>query len=112
VDKGRVFLSSAVTYDEAALAKHVRQPGMRDHLQALHDAYVATASFTREALERALRSVAEARGVKAGALIHAARVAVTGGAVSPGLFETFELLGRERVLERLAAVAGSAPFRA
>ena len=42
--------------------------------------------------------------MKAGALIHATRVAVTGRAVSPGLFEVLALLGRDRVVERLAAL--------
>ena len=51
-------------------------------------------------LETALRGTAEQQGVKAGALIHATRVAVTGRAVSPGLFEVLELLGRERTVTR------------
>ena len=46
--------------------------------------------------------MAEARGVKAGTLIHAVRVAVTGTAVSPGLFEVVALVGRARVHARLA----------
>ena len=53
------------------------------------------------ALEAALRALAEANGVKAAALIHATRVAVTGRAVSPGLFEVLELLGRDRSGARL-----------
>ena len=52
---------------------------------------------------RALRAVAEARGVKAGALIHAVRVALTGRTASPGLFDVAALLGRNRTLARLAA---------
>jgi glutamyl-tRNA synthetase len=39
--------------------------------------------------------------MKAAALIHATRVAVTGRAASPGLFESLELIGRERVLARV-----------
>jgi glutamyl-tRNA synthetase len=52
--------------------------------------------------EASLRRVAEARGLKAGTLIHAVRVAVTGTTVSPGLFEVVALVGRARVRERLA----------
>ena len=48
--------------------------------------------------------VAEERGVKPGVLIHATRVAVTGQAVSPGLFEVLEVIGRDRVLARLGEV--------
>jgi glutamyl-tRNA synthetase len=45
--------------------------------------------------------VAERGGIKFGTLVHAARIAVTGRAVSPGLFETLVLIGRERVVARL-----------
>jgi glutamyl/glutaminyl-tRNA synthetase len=48
-----------------------------------------------------LRAVASERNVKAGALIHATRVAVTGRTASPGLFEVLVLIGRERTLARL-----------
>jgi glutamyl-tRNA synthetase len=47
--------------------------------------------------------VADATGVKAAALIHAVRVAVTGRTASPGLFDVLSLLGRERTHTRLAA---------
>ena len=42
-----------------------------------------------------------ARGIKAGALIHAVRVAATGRTTSPGLFEVLVFMGRERTLARL-----------
>ena len=48
-----------------------------------------------------LRSVADARGIKAAALIHAARIAATGKAVSPGIFEVLALLGKPLTLSRL-----------
>ncbi len=47
--------------------------------------------------------LAEAEGVKAGLLINATRVAIVGQAVAPPLFETFLVLGRERVVRRLRA---------
>ena len=48
-----------------------------------------------------LRGVADARGIKAAALIHAARIAATGKAVSPGIFEVLALLGKPLTLSRL-----------
>ena len=57
--------------------------------------------FDELAIERVLRTVADARRIKAGVLIHAARVAATGKAVSPGLFEVLALLGKARTIERL-----------
>jgi len=57
--------------------------------------------FDEPSVEGAVRGTAEARGIKAGALIHGVRVAMTGRTASPGIFEVLVLLGRERVLERL-----------
>lgn len=99
---GRYFLTDDVQYDEAAVAKHLRVDGMRDHLSALAAATASATAFDPSTLESTLRSVAEERGIKAGALIHAVRVAVTGRTVSPGIFEVLSLLGRPRVEERLA----------
>ncbi len=105
VEKGRLFFEDVVTYDPAAVRKRITEPAMGGHLSALHDAFAALADFTSGPLDAALRETADRGGVKAGALIHAARVAVTGGTVGPGLFETFELLGRAKVLPRLTRAA-------
>jgi glutamyl/glutaminyl-tRNA synthetase len=97
---GRYFFSDALEYDEAAVRKYLRVEGMGEHLNAMNIAFERQ-SFDTVMLEVALRSVAEARGVKAAALIHAIRVAVTGMAASPGLFEVLALLGRERTQTRI-----------
>ena len=102
-DLGRFFFVDRVDYDEAAVAKHLKADGMRDHLAALDAAFAAIASFDAPATEAALRGVAESRGIKAGVLIHAVRVALTGRTVSPGLFEVAVLLGKNRTRERLNA---------
>jgi len=59
--------------------------------------------FTAEAIEAALRGVLERLGLKPRQGFQPIRVAVTGSTVSPGLFESIELLGREKTLERLSA---------
>jgi len=64
--------------------------------------------FDSPALESALRSLAESKGAKPGPLIHATRVAVTGQAVSPGIFDVLELMGRERVIARLDEIRNRA----
>jgi glutamyl-tRNA synthetase len=100
VDKGRLFFTDTVAYDAAAVRQHL-QPEAMELVGALADAYAALPDFSHDALQTALRALAEARGLNPAKLIHAARVAVTGTTVGPGLFETFELLGRERVVGRL-----------
>ena len=101
VDYGRPFLTDTFEYDPEAVKKRLSEPGLDAHMAALRDAFSTVNRFEQAALESALRQVAEARGLKAGTLIHATRVAVTGRAVSPGLFEVLQVLGRERTLARL-----------
>ena len=69
---------------------------MAAHLTALDAAFAELPTFDPVSTEAALRAVADARGMKAAALIHAVRVAVTGKTISPGLFEVLALVGRER----------------
>jgi glutamyl-tRNA synthetase len=99
------FVSDQITYDEAAVNKHLRADGVTEHLSAWRDVVQALPSLAPAETEAALRKLAETRGIKPGVLIHATRVAVVGQAVSPGLFEVMELVGRDRVAERLRAVA-------
>jgi glutamyl-tRNA synthetase len=97
----RPFLQQSVDYDQTAVSKHLAKPEIRSAFTALPDTLTAVAPFSSTALESALRALAESHGVKAAALIHATRVAVTGRAVSPGLFEVLELMGAERVGARV-----------
>lgn len=62
--------------------------------------------FTHERLEGRLRALAEALGHKPGQLFSILRVAVTGQPVSPPLFETMLIVGRDAVLARLTYAAG------
>jgi glutamyl-tRNA synthetase len=104
VEQARPFLTEDVEYEPDAVRKHLGAPGLHDHVAALRSALSAVDPFEEASIEARLRAVAESRGTKAGALIHATRVAITGRAVSPGLFEVVALVGRDRALERLAAL--------
>ncbi|CAN5570830.1 hypothetical protein BH23CHL10_BH23CHL10_05320 [soil metagenome] len=59
------------------------------------------ADFSAEVIEQRARAAAEAIGAKAGDFFSPIRVAVTGRTISPPLFDSLELLGRERSLARL-----------
>jgi glutamyl-tRNA synthetase len=102
----RPFFEDPVGYDADAIKKHLSLAGVEEHVAALREAY-ATTAWTEADLERTLRELADARTVKAGLLIQAARIAATGGMISPGLFEMLVLLGRETVLRRLDRLVGA-----
>ena len=105
VEELRPFLQHDVQYDSAALAKHLNSGDVKAALESYANTLTATTPFTSAALESALRTLADARGIKAAALIHATRVAVTGRAVSPGLFDVLELLGPERITARVRRIS-------
>ena len=74
-------------------------------IAAARDALAELDPFTAESIEAALRAVLDQLGLKPRQGFQPIRVAVTGSKVSPGLFESIELLGRETTLARLSAAA-------
>lgn len=78
-------------------------------LESLKERLAALEEWTPEAIEAVFRTLAAEREVKLAAIIQPARVALTGSHVSPGMFETAYLIGRELVVARLeAAIARTA----
>jgi glutamyl-tRNA synthetase len=79
--------------------------GGAEVVAAARDALAELEPFTAESIEAALRSVLERLGLKPRQGFQPIRIAVTGSKISPGLFESIELLGRETTLRRLGASA-------
>lgn len=110
VEQARPFLVDTVEYDPDALQKHFVASGMAPHVLALTEALRGLTPFDEPHVETAVRGTAEQRSLKAGVLIHAVRVGITGRTTSPGIFESLVLLGRPRTvarLERLLATPSS-----
>jgi glutamyl-tRNA synthetase len=66
------------------------------------------AAWTQEDLEAAVRTVAETRGIKLGAVAQPLRIALAGATTSPGIFEVMTVLGKPEALGRLKDFATSA----
>jgi len=93
----------AIQYDTALLVqKGMDKEGALAALRAAQEALAALPQFDEQALEEALRPAADRLGLKVGQFLGCVRVACTGKQVSPPLFGTLEILGRERTLQRLA----------
>lgn len=104
VRQAEPYLRDDIAYDPAAEAKQWKdRPATADLLRATRDALAAAASWEPAPLEESLRALAEARGVGGGKIFQPLRVALTGLAVSPGIFDVLVLLGRERSLARVDA---------
>jgi len=102
---GRAFFTDDFDYDPEAVKKFWKDPALPEYLEALAERLGRVEPFDLQETERCLRGLAEERGVKAGLIINAARVALTGQAVAPGLFEVIVALGRDRVVARLRRAA-------
>jgi glutamyl-tRNA synthetase len=93
------FLFRPIELDPAVL------DGSAPVVRAAADDLRATEPFDAEHVEATLRGLAERLGLKPRDAFQPIRIAVTGSKVSPGLFESIELLGRDETLKRLEAAA-------
>jgi len=98
----RFYLVDTITPDPKAAAKHLT-PAVAPALADLCQRLAALPHWDAAAIEGAFQATLAAHGLKLGALAQPVRVAVTGGTVSPGIYEVLDVLGRERTLARLAA---------
>ena len=79
-----------------------------DVLAAAAEALERVEPFTAERIEVALKELCDRLGLKPRQAFQPIRVAVTGSKVSPGLYESLELLGREESLARIRRAAAVA----
>lgn len=91
-----------LSYDEKATAKWFTHAGVKDRLAYVQTHLADLAQWTHENIENVIRETIAHFEVKGGEVIHPVRVAISGRTTGPGLFETMEVLGRARVLNRLS----------
>ena len=79
----------------------------RATLADVRQALAGAEGFDEESVGAALQAIAERRGLKPGEVYQPLRVAISGTTVSPGIFESVALLGREETLRRIDAALGA-----
>jgi glutamyl-tRNA synthetase len=99
VDKARSLYYDDFTYDEDA--KEILAKNLSKEVKLLIDRFAKINEFNKEIIEKEFRAAVSESGLKLRDLIHPTRVALTGKKTGAGLFETLEVLGRERAIERL-----------
>ena len=106
-DQAAIFLTpdDALALDPQAKTKFLT-PDSLTLLAELQSVLTGLDSFAQADLEAAVHAFLERKAIKFKALAQPLRVALTGRTASPGLFETMEALGKQRVLVRLARTAG------
>ncbi len=93
----------ALRYDEAAVRKFLLKSDAAGAgvLRAMRDLLAAAPEWDGPALEKLIRGYAETHGLGLGKVAQPIRIAVTGTTISPSIFETIALLGREKTLARI-----------
>jgi glutamyl-tRNA synthetase len=87
-------------YDEKAWRKTMKE-GAAERLQAARDGLAGVEPWTQDSVQQALDAVVEQTGAKPGQVFQPVRLAIAGKTVSPGIYESVDLLGKEKTLERI-----------
>ncbi len=105
VDFASFYLNDEITIDAKAAAKFLK-PEIAEPLKQLTTEIEALdGDFSEQSVQTRFESVLARFNMKLGQLAQPVRVALTGGTVSPGIYEVIAVLGRERTVQRLRAAA-------
>ena len=99
----RCFVSDDYPFDEKAVEKRLKKPGVGELLDDLASRFEAVGEWTASVLENVVKELSQGGGM--GPWVHPVRVAVSGRGEGIGLFEMLQLLGRETTLSRMRRVA-------
>ena len=102
------YFTDEIDYHPEGVAKHFTAEN-KSRLQVLRDAFASVENFDAASLEAVLKSPANTLGIKAGALVHPTRLAVTGSNAGPSLYHLLEILGRAKVMARMDAALRAMP---
>jgi len=104
VEAADFLISENVRYDAEALRRFVADDEKRKMLADIAALLEGLERWEHKEIEKVVRGYAKEQGLEAKDVIHPMRVALTGRAASPGLFEVMELLGRRTCIKRLRSV--------
>ncbi|MCK4739022.1 MAG: glutamate--tRNA ligase [Deltaproteobacteria bacterium] len=94
------FYKKVITYEEKPAKKFLKH-ATSELFSLLIDGLNSAEPFNEEKIEGVFNSILEAKDLKLGKLAQPVRVALTGGTISPGIFETITVLGKEKTITRL-----------
>ncbi|MBI3782544.1 MAG: glutamate--tRNA ligase [Deltaproteobacteria bacterium] len=112
VEMAHFYLSDNITIDPNAAAKHLK-PESTHVLRSVRERLAAASNWDHDGIKACFDAATADLGLGLGKVAQPVRVAITGGTVSPGIFEILDVLGKQRSLTRLdhalATIAGNGP---
>ena len=101
------FLTDEITMDEKARTKHLT-PDVAPLLSELAGRLKSVEPFTHDEIEKVFNALVTEKAIKLGKLAQPVRVALTGGTVSPGIYDVIEVMGKDKTIKRIEAAIGMA----
>jgi glutamyl-tRNA synthetase len=102
VNLSSYFFQDTFEYDPAGKEKHLQTEEGKKVLELLKARLTALEPFTKDQIEPVFKTLAAELQIKLGQVIHPCRMALTGTLQSPPMYDVVEILGKERVVKRLA----------
>jgi len=100
----KFLFTDEVSYDEKAYQKFLVKGNGKEVLTDVLKKLKGSDKFDLASLEEMLRAIGEERSLKFQKIAQPIRVSITGTSISPGIFETMELVGRDKVIQRIEKV--------
>jgi glutamyl-tRNA synthetase len=100
-DRAEFYFRGDFDFDEKAAKKHLTQ-NIKEPLEMLIARIESSPELNEKGLEEIFQAIVSSQGIKLGTLAQAVRVALTGKAVSPGIYEVMKILGKDEALKRLS----------
>ncbi|MGD0625521.1 MAG: glutamate--tRNA ligase [Thermodesulfobacteriota bacterium] len=100
-DQAEFYFRGDFDFDEKAAKKHLTQ-NIKEPLEMLVAKIESSPELNEKGLEEIFQEIVSLRGIKLGTLAQAVRVALTGKAASPGIYEVMKILGKDEALKRLS----------
>ncbi|MEA3494298.1 MAG: glutamate--tRNA ligase, partial [Candidatus Margulisiibacteriota bacterium] len=97
----KYFFVDDFEYDPKGIEKHFKTEHAKKILESLKERLPKVDPYVKANIEPVFKGLAEEMGVKLGVVIHPCRLALTGTLQSPGMYDVVEVLGKEKVEERL-----------
>jgi glutamyl-tRNA synthetase len=101
VELADFFFTDDFTVDEEGKKKHLDNEEKKENMRIFAGRLEGLEAFSQEGIEEICRDIVEERGIKAAAVIHPTRMAISGKTKGAGLFEIMEVLGKEKVIHRM-----------
>ena len=99
-DAAEFYFKEDIAYEEKAAQKFLTQD-MIEIFETLISRFENLSDFTHETIEAVFNNIINDRGIKLGKIAQPVRIALTGGTVSPGIFEVIEIFGKKKTVARL-----------